>query len=140
MKEGMKTAIAAISMILLLICFIISTALTTGSLRSLVLGVFLGGTFLFLVSTGMAMIFGHAGFLLTGWNTMTPEERSRYDEKKMLRFGGILIIVTSMGILLSLLSFTFGQPWLGWILLVLSLTVVFAGAVHMGRKGNIYSV
>ncbi|HEY3420827.1 MAG TPA: DUF3784 domain-containing protein [Methanomassiliicoccales archaeon] len=140
MKDGTRTAIAALSIIVYVICFIISIGLTKGAAGSWVPMAFLSVLFIFLFSIGAAMISGRGGFMLAGWNTMTPEERTHYDEKLILRSAGIMIILFTVGIVFSMLSFTNDLPWLGWILVILSLVGLFVGAVRMGRKGKIYSV
>ena len=140
MKFGVKTALAAISIIVYVFCIILSISLSEGVAGSMVTMILIGGIFVFLNLTGAALIFGRGGFMLAGWNTMTAEERSRFDEKKVLRSAGILIIVFSAGIMFSLLCFTERLPLLGWILMALSFITMFAGVVHLGKSGKLYSV
>jgi len=140
MREGAKTAIAVFSIISYVICFFISLALAGGTDRSWVVSFFVFGIFAFLIASGVAMVFGHGGFLLSGWNTMTPEEKTRYDKKDILRFGGILVIVGALGTMLSLVSFINHVPWLGWMSIAMTLIIMFAGAVHMSKDEKFYSV
>ena len=45
---------------------------------------------------GILMYGGKAGFLLAGYNTMSREEKAKWDEKRLLRFSGKCIIVLSI--------------------------------------------
>jgi hypothetical protein len=140
MREGMKTALAVISIVSYIIYFFISLALTKGQASSVVLVIFIWGIFVFLISLGVTFILGRGGFMLAGWNTMSPEERSQYNEKKMLRSAGIMIIIFSIGTISSILSFTYDVPVLGWILIILSIAFLIVGVIWTGKNGNIYSV
>mgnify|MGYP000945499760 CR=1 FL=1 len=45
---------------------------------------------------GILLYGGKAGFLLAGYNTMSREEKAKWDEKRLLRFSGKCIIVLSI--------------------------------------------
>lgn len=47
------------------------------------------------VCVGLAILFfcGKGGFLIMGYNTAPPEEKKRYDKKKMFRAMGVLMLV-----------------------------------------------
>ena len=38
---------------------------------------------LMLLALAVLFALGKGGFLIAGWNVMSPEERARYDEKKV---------------------------------------------------------
>ena len=44
-----------------------------------------GAMALLLLVMGVLFAFGKGGFLIAGWNTMSPQEKARYDEKKVYR-------------------------------------------------------
>jgi len=45
-----------------------------------------------IVIFGILMLFGRGGSLLAGYNTATSEQKKKFDEKRLLRIAGIMII------------------------------------------------
>lgn len=82
------------------------------------------------------MYGGKAGFLLAGYNTMSREEKAKWDEKRLLRFSGKCIIVLSIlpiGMeLLILAGLPFGPVYgIGWTVYVLLIVWMI---VYMNTK------
>jgi len=46
-----------------------------------------------LLIMGIVLFTGHGSWLLAGYNTMKKEEREKYDEKKLCRGAGILMLI-----------------------------------------------
>lgn len=85
---------------------------------------------------GILLYGGKAGFLLAGYNTMSREEKAKWDEKKLLRFSGKCIIVLSIlpiGMeLLILAGLPFGPVYgIGWTAYVLLIVWMI---VYMNTK------
>jgi O-antigen/teichoic acid export membrane protein len=43
--------------------------------------------------TALYMISGKGGWLISGYNTMSKEEKAKYDEKKLCRWVGLAILL-----------------------------------------------
>lgn len=85
---------------------------------------------------GILMYGGKAGFLLAGYDTMSREEKAKWDEKRLLRFSGKCIIVLSIlpiGMeLLILVGLPFGPVYgIGWTAYVLLIVWMI---VYMNTK------
>lgn len=85
---------------------------------------------------GILLYGGKAGFLLAGYNTMSREEKAKWDEKRLLRFSGKCIIVLSIlpiGMeLLILAGLPFGPVYgIGWTVYVLLIVWMI---VYMNTK------
>ena len=85
---------------------------------------------------GILLYGGKAGFLLAGYNTMSREEKAKWDEKRLLRFSGKCIIVLSilpLGMeLLILAGLPFGSVYgIGWTAYVLLIVWMI---VYMNTK------
>ena len=82
---------------------------------------------------GVIMMLGRGGSLLAGWNMATPEERSIYDEKKVLRVAGLTLI--SIGILFAIMSYLSSVGSVGIIaLLVIPLLPLVIGIPLINSK------
>ncbi len=58
-----------------------------------VIGCFCAAAVLLII--GIVLCTGHGSWLLAGYNTMKKEEREKYDEKKLCRGAGILMLIQS---------------------------------------------
>jgi uncharacterized membrane protein len=83
---------------------------------------------------GILFLLGKGGFLLSGWNTMSPEKRARYNARAVFTFTGILLIVIAfLMILLTVgiyLSEAHDNHVLTWIAAALLCTVPIVGAIY----------
>lgn len=57
-----------------------------------------------LVVSAVLFLFGKGGFLLAGYNTMPLEEKEKINEKKLLRWAGVLLLLIAA--ILALVFFT----------------------------------
>ena len=69
----------------------------------------------------VVFLLGKGGFLIAGYNTMTAEEKQKYDEKKLCRIvgGGMLIIavlIAVMGIGEDVLPASFANVFGGLVI------------------------
>ena len=75
-------------------------------------------------------INGKGGFLLAGYNTMSPDKKARYNEKVLLKFVGWLLIIYVIGLLLGILMFDVGINWFGSAIMVIIHLAFFAGLIY----------
>ena len=77
---------------------------------------------------GILFVRGKGGFLIAGWNTMSPEEKARYDEKAVFRNMGAMMFSCAGCIGLMLLGEVLEAEALSWAgaLLVLPCVIFFA--------------
>ncbi|MCL1811037.1 MAG: DUF3784 domain-containing protein [Methanomassiliicoccaceae archaeon] len=73
---------------------------------------------LLLMSLGLVVYLGGA-VLLAGFNTMTEEERSRYNMKEVTSFMGIFLILLSFVTFLMLIFFVFIVVFIAAVLVML---------------------
>lgn len=45
---------------------------------------------------GIYMLTGRGGFLIAGYNTLPAEQKEKYDEKRLCRFTGVMIILAAL--------------------------------------------
>lgn len=75
----------------------------------------------FMTVISAVMIYGKGGWAVAGYNTMTPEEKSQYDEKKIARGCGFIMLGTAV----MLIVIPYGWPYitLGITAFVISIIV-----------------
>ena len=90
---------------------------------------------LFLVM-GTLFAFGKGGFLIAGWNMMSPQERARYDEKAVFRNMSAMMFFCAGCLTLILLGKALDVEALGWVgsLLVIPCVIFFAVRVNTAGK------
>ena len=91
---------------------------------------------LLLIALGIVFFLGKGGFLLSGWNSMSPEERAEYDEKKFFRNMSAMMFSCAGCLALALL----GSIWeaailrrIGFLLLIPCL-LFFAARANTAKK------
>ncbi|MEK4757280.1 DUF3784 domain-containing protein [Macrococcus sp. FSL W8-0367] len=45
---------------------------------------------------GIYMLTGRGGFLIAGYNMLPKEQKQKYDEKRLCRFTGVMIILATL--------------------------------------------
>lgn len=89
-----------------------------------------------LVGLSIPMLMGKCAGLIAGYNTMTEEEKSRYDGPAMARFTGKILLVCGLvtppyGVGL----FHFGLEWLTWVYLAVVVGLCVFAVVYC-NTGN----
>lgn len=87
-----------------------------------------------MILMGVLFLTGHGADLIAGYNTASEAERGRYDEKKLCRYMGILMLALAACWLVSSLGLLLGI-WLFWIGLGLFLTVCIGGVIYLNVSG-----
>ncbi|WP_437790498.1 DUF3784 domain-containing protein [Macrococcoides caseolyticum] len=45
---------------------------------------------------GIYMLTGRGGFLIAGYNMLPKEQKQKYDEKRLCRFTGVMVILAAL--------------------------------------------
>lgn len=90
---------------------------------------------LFLVM-GTLFAFGKGGFLIAGWNMMSPQEKARYDGRKVFRGMSALMFSLAGCVALVLLGMILESGALIWTgeLLLIPCVIFFAVRVNRAEK------
>lgn len=87
------------------------------------------------VILGVLLINGKGSFLIAGYNTMSPEEKEKYDVKSLCKFMGKMMFVLAV----SMLFWVFGEAYdveeLFYVGLFLVLAIVLFMVIYM-NTGN----
>lgn len=82
-------------------------------------------TALLLMGLSLPLLMGKGAWLIAGYNTASPEEKARYDEKALCRFTGKLLLVIGLCTFLLIPGVLFNMMWLtiGYVAVAVGLTV-----------------
>ena len=80
---------------------------------------------------GIVLWHGKGSILIAGYNTATPQERSRYDQKALCRGVGGLMFLLAGCYAVSTLGTALGSMALVWTGIVLVLIAIIAGAIYI---------
>lgn len=84
------------------------------------------------------LLKGKGAFLIAGYNTMSKDEKAKYDEKALCRFVGWLLIAIILCMLLFPVGTYFEIAWLTYCGIALMLVVTIYGVIYM-NTGNRFS-
>ena len=90
-----------------------------------------------LIGLSIPLIMGKGTGLIAGYNTMSPEEKKRYDGPALARFTGKILLVIGLATLpYGVGIFCFGLEWLTWVYLtvVIGLSVFAAIYCNTGNR------
>ena len=90
-------------------------------------------TALFLV-LGVVFSCGKGTSLIAGYNTASPEEKAKYDEKKLCKAMSRLMLVLALCWLVVALSALCQTMLLLWLGLGLFVAAAIGGCIYIGRK------
>lgn len=85
---------------------------------------------------GILFSAGKGGFLIAGWNTMSPEERARYDEKAVFRNMSALMFSCAGCMVLLLLGEVLNLEALNWAGALLLIPCVIFFVVRVNTAGK----
>ena len=85
---------------------------------------------------GILFSMGKGGFLIAGWNTMSPEERARYDEKAVFRNMSALMFSCAGCVALLLLGNVLDMEALHWAGALLLVPCVIFFVVRVNTAGK----
>jgi hypothetical protein len=87
------------------------------------------------VLLGILFLNGKGSFLIAGYNTASPAEKEKIDEKKLCNYTGKLMFALVGCFLVIAASDLFDQMWLLWVGLALFFAVAIGGVLFM-NTGN----
>ena len=90
-----------------------------------------------LIGLSIPLLMGKGTGLIAGYNTMSPEEKKRYDGPALARFTGKILLVIGLATLpYGVGIFCFGLEWLTWVYLtvVIGLSVFAAFYCNTGNR------
>ena len=94
------------------------------------------GVLLFVV-LGIVFFSGKGSFLIAGYNTSSPEEKSRYDEKALRHaMGGLMFALAACCVVMAL-SEVFQMTAFLWIGLILFFAAAISGVIYMNTSQKI---
>lgn len=102
----------------------------------MLLAIHLGIVALFLV-LGIVFLKGKGAFLIAGYNTASPEEKARIDEKKLCRYMGRMMLALAACWLVLTSSEIFQTMVLFWVGFALFFVVIIVGIIFLNTGGRI---
>ena len=91
------------------------------------------GVFLIL---GFTFYIGRGEFLIAGFNTLSEEEKNKYDVKSLLKFIGKVMFSIAISIVFSLLSNMLSIHYLSTIGVVLLMSTVIFALIILSSESN----
>lgn len=92
---------------------------------------------LLFVVLGIVFMCGKGSFLIAGYNTASPKEKSQYDEKALCQaMGGLMFVCAACFGVLMLSTLLESMP-LMWTGIVLLFVVVIAGVIYMNTSKKV---
>lgn|SRR5699024_9264841 len=64
------------------------------------------------VVLGIFLLNGKGSFLIAGYNTMSPEDKEKYDTVRLTKFMGKMMFALSFSMLFWILSIAYERNWL----------------------------
>lgn len=88
------------------------------------------------VLLGILFSQGKGAFLIAGYNTASPAEKTRYDEKALCRFMGKLMFVLAACQMVMGLGAAWAGMWLYWLGIALFLASAVGGVIYANTGGR----
>lgn len=100
------------------------------------MGIMLALLVLFLIM-GLVLLSGRGAWLIAGYNTMSPEEKARYDEKALCRSMGWMLLAMAACWGLLCLGLALDIVLLQGLGMLLFLICTLVGCVYLNRSPRI---
>lgn len=88
------------------------------------------------VLLGILFSQGKGAFLIAGYNTASPAEKDRYDEKALCRFMGKLMFALAACQAIMGLGAAWAGMWLYWLGIALFLASAVGGVIYANTGGR----
>ncbi len=82
---------------------------------------------------GLVLLSGRGAWLIAGYNTMSREEKAKYDEKTLCRRMGTPLLALDACIGLMVLSEVLDLTWLSWLSGALLTVCLIGGIIWVNR-------
>lgn len=83
----------------------------------------LAGIFLIL---SLLLLSGHGAWLIAGYNTASEEEKKQFDEKKLCKTMGVMLLITTAAIILLKLELINVAVYVGLLFTAVIFTMIYA--------------
>lgn len=90
-----------------------------------------------LLILGIILWRGKGAFLIAGYNTASPTEKAKYDEKALCRSVAVMLFAMAACYAVMALSAVFDRMLLHWIGLALFLIVTIAGMIYVNTSPKV---
>ena len=87
----------------------------------------------------LVLLQGKGAILIAGYNTLSAEEKAKYDEAALCKATGKLMLGITFSMALIFIGEFFQQSWLLISGIILMIVIVIGGVIHM-NSGNHYRV
>ena len=83
---------------------------------------------------GIFLLNGKGSFLLAGYNTMSREEKKKYDVVKLTKLMGKMMFALSFSMLFWIFSIVFNREWLFYLGLILFLSILIFTIIYVNMR------
>ena len=90
-----------------------------------------------LLVLGCVLLSGRGAWLIAGYNTMSPEEKAKYNEKALCRAMGWMMLALAGAWGLVTAAMLLNLTWLLWVGNLLFVAVIIVGAVYLNRSDRV---
>ena len=90
-----------------------------------------------LIVLGCVLLSGHGAWLIAGYNTMSPEEKSKYNEKALCRAMGLMMFALAGTWGLVTAAVFLDMTLLLWVGNILFVAVIVVGAVYLNMSDRV---
>lgn len=94
---------------------------------------------LLLTIIGILFYNGRCSFLISGYNTLTEEQKKEYDEKSLLRFMSYVVFVVEVLIGIAFAGSYFNMEWLSIISAAAVVFLIIASSIYW-NTGNRFKI
>ena len=89
-----------------------------------------------LLVISIPLLCGKGAFMIAGFNTMSREEKAKYNEKALARFVGLMMIATAVCMALVPIGWSLEIDWLGYCGIILMIIIPIGGVVYVNTGGR----
>lgn len=87
----------------------------------------------------LVLLQGKGAILIAGYNTLSAEEKAKYDEATLCKATGKLLLGITFSMALIFIGEFFQQSWLLISGIILMIVIVIGGVIHM-NTGHRYRI
>ena len=106
-------------------------------MENLILWIVYGFLFLLFVVLGVIFWFGKGAFLIAGYNTASPSEQAKFNEKTLCRSMSVMMFAIALSFVVSALGIIYNEiipPWTGHVLM---LAVILVGIIYINTSKRV---
>ena len=89
-----------------------------------------------LLVISIPLLCGKGAFMIAGFNTMSREEKAKYNEKALARFVGRMIIATAFCMAFVPIGWSLEIGWLGYCGIILMIVIPIGGVIYANTGGR----